>query len=427
MKIGVPKERVEGEQRVALVPETVGELTDEGFGVLVQSGAGRDYNPDEAYEKAGAQIVAKVEDVYEEADVILKVQKPTRAEVRIMRDGTALICLLQGPAFPELVWWLAKGGVTVFSVEAIPHVPQAQNMDALSAMYSIAGYKSVLIGGQYLDKNFPEMQTTVGTTPASKVLVLGAGVAGLRAAATAKSLGADVTVFDPRPETKDPVESLGADFLGEPREETPEEEEPEPTGLPKMLSTMKLFLDPPQNEPAPESKVAEEALANAEVYAGVRSEEELQRDRKLTREALPEADLVISTVLVSGRRAPLLLTRDMVDEMQPGAVVVDLAAEDGGNCEPTEAGRIVEHGKVKVVGAVNVPGSVPAHASQLYSYSMLGFFNHIIQGDEPGLDFSDRITDESCIVYNGEIRHGPTIEALQEIQTEQETEQENTR
>ena len=163
------------------------------------------------------------------------------------------------------------------------------------------------------------------------------------------------------------------------------------------------------------------------MYAGVRGEEELQGDRKLIREVLPEADLVISTVLVSGRRAPILLTRDMVEEMQPGAVVVDLAAEDGGNCEPTEPGRIIEHEKVKVIGPVNVPGSVPAHASQLYSYSMLSFFNHITQGDEPGLDFSDRITDESCIVYNGEIRHGPTIEALQEVQTEQETEQENTR
>ena len=163
------------------------------------------------------------------------------------------------------------------------------------------------------------------------------------------------------------------------------------------------------------------------MYAGVRGEEELQGDRKLIREVLPEADLVISTVLVSGRRAPILLTRDMVEEMQPGAVVVDLAAEDGGNCEPTEPGRIIEHEKVKVIGPVNVPGSVPAHASQLYSYSMLSFFNHITQGDEPGLDFSDRITDESCIVYNGEIRHGPTIEALQEIQTDQETSQENTR
>ena len=263
MKIGVPKERVEGEQRVALVPETVGKLADSGFEVLVQSGAGRDYNPDEAYEKAGARIVPEAEDVYEEADVILKVQKPTRTEVRIMRDGTALICLLQGPAFPELVWWLAKAGVTVFSVEAIPHAPEARNMDALSAMYSIAGYKSVLIGGQYLGKNFPALPTTAGTTPAAKVVVLGAGVAGLRAAATAKSLGAEVTVFDSRPETKEQVESLGADFLGEKREAPPEEEpeEPEPTGLSKVLSTLGLFVDPLRNETATENKAAEEAPA----------------------------------------------------------------------------------------------------------------------------------------------------------------------
>lgn len=427
MKIGVPKERVEGEQRVALLPETVGSLTDAGFEVLVQSGAGRDYSPDEAYARAGAQIASEAEEVYEEADMILKVQKPTRAEVRVMRDGTALICLLQGPAFPELVWWLAKAGVTVFSIEAIPRTPEAQNMDALSAMYSIAGYKSVLIGGQYLGKNFPEMPTTAGTTPAAKVVVLGAGVAGLRAAATARGLGADVVVFDSRPETRGQVESLGATFVGEQEEAPPEEEEPEPTGFYKLMSALKLFVDPLRNETAAENPVADRALDEADVYAGVRSEEELQGDRKLIREVLQEADLVISTVLVPGQRAPILLTRDMVGEMQPGTVVVDLAAEDGGNCEHTEPGRIVEHEKVKVVGPVNVPGSVPAHASQLYSYSMLGFLGHITQGEEPGLDFSDRITDESCIVYNGEIRHGPTIEALQEIQTEQEANQESTR
>lgn len=420
MKIGVPRERVEGEQRVALVPEAVGKLVDEGFEVLVESGAGRDYNPDEAYREAGARIVA-VEDLYEESGMVLKVQKPTRAEVRVMREGTALACFLQGPAFPELAWWLAKAGVTVFSMEAIPRISRAQGMDALSAMESIAGYKSVLIGAQYTIKNFPEMTTAVGTTGAAKVLVLGAGVAGLGAAATARSLGANVTVFDPRPEARDQVESLGATFLEEPQEEPPgKQETPEPTGLSRLLSGLGLFVDPLRNEAAtegtPGSAEQEEASAGAEVYAPLQSDEEQQRDRGLIRGVLGGMDLVISTMLIPDQRAPILLTQGMVREMQPGSVIVDLAAESGGNCEPTEPGRIVEHEKIKVIGPVNVPGSVPAHASQLYSQSMFSFLDHITHNGELALDFSDRITDESCIVHNGEIRHGLTIEALQETQ-----------
>jgi NAD(P) transhydrogenase subunit alpha len=414
VKIGVPKERVEGEQRVALVPETVSRLAGEGFEVLVESGAGRDYNLDEAYEEAGARIVS-VGELYEESEMILKVQKPTRAEVQVMPEGTVLVCFLQGPAFPELAWWLAKAGVTVFSVEAIPRTSRSQGMDALSAMESVTGYKSVMIGAQYMLKNFPEMSTTVGTTPAAKVLVLGAGVSGLRAAATAKSLGADVTVFDARAETKDRVESLGATFLEEPQPQ-PEEEEPEPTGLSKLLSTLNLFIDPLRNETATKGVDPEEALAGADVYARLRSDEEQQRDRGLIREVLGEMDLVISTVLISGQRAPILLTQNMVGDLRPGSVIVDLAAESGGNCEPTEPGRITEHEKVKVIGPVNVPGSVPAHASQLYSHSMFNFLGHITQNGELALDFSDQITDESCIAHNGEIRHGLTVEALQEIQ-----------
>ncbi len=428
VKIGVPKERVEGEQRVALVPETVGKLTDEGFEVLVQSGAGRNYNLDEAYEDAGARIVAKAGELYEEAGVILKVQKPTRAEVQAMREGTVLICFLQGPAFPELVWWLAKAGVTAFSVEAIPRISRAQSMDALSAMGSISGYKSAIIGAEYLGKYFPMMTTAAGTTKAAKVLVLGAGVAGLQAISTARRLGAEVTAFDIRPEVKEQIESLGATFLEE-KQESPaqeEHEEYEPTGLAKFMVALGFnsFAEPPRQKSSRrvqrESASEERPEENTGGYATVQAEEKQQRDRELIRELLKETDVAISTALIPGRRAPILLTREMVEEMRPGSVVVDLAAENGGNCELTDPGAIVDHQQIKIVGPVNLPSSVPIHASQLYSRNMLAFLRHLAPEGELELDFEDEITNGACLAYEGEIRNAPTIEALKELHEEEQ-------
>ncbi|HZY64838.1 MAG TPA: NAD(P) transhydrogenase subunit alpha [Rubrobacteraceae bacterium] len=430
MKIGVPKERVEGEHRVALVPETVSKLVDEGFEVLVQSGAGRNYNLDKAYEEAGARIVSKVAELYEESDVILKVQKPTRAEVRAMREGTVLICFLQGPAFPELVWWLAKAGVTVFSVEAIPRISRAQSMDALSAMGSISGYKSAIIGAEYLGKYFPMMTTAAGTTKAAKVLVLGAGVAGLQAVATAKRLGAEVTAFDIRPEVKEQIESLGATFLEERQESSAQEkeeyEEYEPTGLAKFMVALGFnsFAEPPEPKKAEENGMSEEnEETNTGGYATIQDEEKQQRDRELIREQLKETDVVITTALVPGKRAPILLTKEMVEEMKPGSVVVDLAAENGGNCELTDPGAIVDHQQVKIVGPVNIPSSVPIHASQLYSRNMLAFLRHLAPEGELELDFEDEITDGACIAHDGEIRHAPTIEALKDLQEQAQEEE----
>ena len=431
MKIGVPKERVEGEQRVALVPETVGKLTDEGFEVLVQSGAGRNYNLDEVYEEAGAQIIAKAGDLYEESDVILKVQKPTRAEVRVMREGTALICFLQGPAFPELVWWLAKAGVTTFSVETIPRISRAQSMDALSAMGSISGYKSAIIGAEYLGKYFPMMTTAAGTTKAAKVLVLGAGVAGLQAISTAKRLGAEVTAFDIRLEVKEQIESLGATFLEEKKEapvqKEEEHEEYEPTGLAKFMVALGFnsFAEPPERKKAEGNGTPEEDGDTQDTggYATVQDEEKQQRDRELIREKLKETDVAISTALIPGRRAPILLTKEMVEEMGLGSVVVDLAAENGGNCELTDPGAIVDHQQVKIVGPVNIPSSVPIHASQLYSRNMLAFLRHLAPDGELELDFEDEITNGACITHGGEIRHAPTIEALKELQEEEQKEE----
>ncbi|CAN5680811.1 Re/Si-specific NAD(P)(+) transhydrogenase subunit alpha [soil metagenome] len=429
MKIGVPKERVEGEYRVALVPETVSKLTDEGFEVLVQSGAGRDYNLDVAYEEAGAQIVS-VGEIYGESEVILKVQKPTRAEIRATREGTTLICFLQGPAFPELVWWLAKAGVTVFSVEAIPRISRAQSMDALSAMGSISGYKSAIIGAEYLGKYFPMMTTAAGTTKAAKVMVLGAGVAGLQAISTAKRLGAEVTAFDIRPEVKEQIESLGATFLEEKKEpsaqEKDEPKEYEPTGMAKFMVALGFnsFAEPPrpkriQREVTTEDKEEQ----NTGGYATVQDEEKQQRDRELIREQLKDTDVAISTALIPGRRAPILLTKEMVEEMKPGSVVVDLAAENGGNCELTDPGAIVDHQQIKIVGPVNIPSSVQIHASQLYSRNMLAFLRHLAPEGELELDFEDEITNGSCLAHDGEIRHTPTIEALKDMQEEEQEEE----
>ena len=431
MKIGVPKERVEGEFRVALVPETVGKLTGEGFEVLVQAGAGRDYNLDEAYAEAGARVVS-VGEIYEESDVILKVQRPNRAEVRAMREGTVLICFLQGPAFPELVWWLAKAGVTTFSVETIPRISRAQSMDALSAMGSIAGYKSAIIGAEYLGKYFPMMTTAAGTTKAAKVLVLGAGVAGLQAISTAKRLGAEVTAFDIRPEVKEQIESLGATFLEEKKEAPPREEAEreayEPAGFAKFMVALGFnsFAEPPKSRKSQRTRsssaVEDEAEGNAGGYAAVQAEEKQQRDRALIREKLKETDVAISTALIPGRRAPILLTREMVEEMRPGSVVVDLAAENGGNCELTDPGAIVDHQQVKIVGPVNLPSSVPIHASQLYSRNMLAFLRHLAPEGELELDFEDEITNGACIAHGGEIRHTSTIEALKELHEEAQEE-----
>lgn len=432
MRIGVPKEIVKGEQRVGLVPETVGKLVDQGFEVLVQSGAGRDYNLDEAYEEAGARIVPKAREIYEESDVVLKVQKPTRDEVRAMHEGLALICFLQGPAFPELAWWLAKAGVTVFSVEAIPRISRAQSMDALSSMGSISGYKSAIIAANYLGKYFPMMTTAAGTTKASKVMVLGAGVAGLQAIATTKRLGAEVTAFDIRPEVKEQIESLGATFLDsddEKKEQKPQEreeqEEYEPAGLAKLMVALGFnsFAEPPKRETAAQNgshSQEEEEKADTGGYAQEQSEEKQQRDRELLRARLKEMDVVITTALVPGKKAPILVTREMVEDMQPGSVIVDLAAENGGNCELTDPGAIVDHQQVKIIGPVNLPSSVPIHASQLYSRNMLSLINHLAPEGELELNFEDEITDGACIAHGGEIRQEATNQALADLQKQEE-------
>jgi H+-translocating NAD(P) transhydrogenase subunit alpha len=432
VKIGVPREITEGEERVGLVPETVERLIKEGFEVLVEAGAGRHYNLDENYEEAGATVVQDAGGVYGEADLIVKVAKPTDDEVGMMQEGQILVCFLNGPQHPRLVKRLAERGVTAFSNEAIPRTSAAQSMDALSSMGSIAGYKCALIGANSLGKYVPMLSTAAGTTKAAKVLVLGVAVAGLQAIAIVHRLGGEVFAYDIRPETKEQAESLGASFIDseDEREDEGEEDEfveYEPTGFRKLMSSLGFysFAEPPRDEYVVEGEEEQEDTEEEEGW----SEEKLEEDQRLLRERIKEMDIVITTALVPGRQAPTLVDKEMVESMKPGSIIVDLAAEAGGNCELTEPGETVEHSQVRIIGPVNLPSTMPIHASQLYARNMHNLISHITEDraedkDEhdlrPRLDFEDEIIASTCIAHGGEIRDQATREALEEAPEESE-------
>ena len=419
------------------MPETVGKLIKDGFEVLVESGAGRNYNTDENYEDAGAKIVQEASEVYGEADVIVKVAKPTDEEIGHMHEGQVLVCFINGPMFPQEVKSLAEAGVTVFSNEAVPRTSVAQAMDALSSMGSIAGYKCALIGADTLGKYVPMLTTAAGTTKAANVLVLGVAVAGLQAMSTMDRLGAEVFAYDIRPETKDQAQSLGATFIDSDDEKEDEEEEDgfeeyEPKGFAKLMSSLGFysFAEPSRDEYIVEGEEDDAEDDEDEEEEEGWSQEKLDEDQKLIRERVKEMDMIITTVLVPGKEAPKLVSTEMVESMKPGSVIVDLAAESGGNCELTEAGETVEHENVKVVGVVNLPSRLPIHASQLYSRNMYNFIGHITEdksdedsdGKDPQveLDFEDEIIAAMCIAHDGEIRHDDISEALENASKESE-------
>jgi len=436
VKLGVPREISEGEERVGLVPETVGRLVKEGFEILVETGAGRDYNLDENYEEAGARVVGEAGEVYGEADLIVKVARPTDEEVRQMREGQILLCFLNGPQHPRLVKKLADAGVTVFSNEAIPRTSVAQSMDALSSMGSIAGYKCALIGANALGKYVPMLSTAAGTTKAAKVLVFGVAVAGLQAIAIMHRLGGEVFAYDIRPETKEQTQSLGASFIDSDDEKEDEGEadefvEYEPTGFRKLMTSLGFysFAEPPKDEYVVEGEEETEDGSGEDEEQEGWPKDKLEEDQKLVRERIKEMDIVITTALVPGRQAPTLVDKGMVESMKPGSVIVDLAAEAGGNCELTEPGETVEHSQVRIIGPVNLPSSMPIHASQLYARNMHNLISHITEDraeekDEhdlhPNLDFEDEIIAETCIAHGGEIRDEKTREALEEAPEESE-------
>jgi H+-translocating NAD(P) transhydrogenase subunit alpha len=369
MRIGVPKETAEGEQRVALVPEVVRKLAagDRGIEVLVERGAGAGaLIPDAQYEEAGAQMVPDVSAVYE-ADVVVKVAAPGSEDIGRLRPDVVLIGFLQPLTAGETIRSIAQTGATSFAMEAIPRISRAQSMDALSSQANIGGYKSVLIASTEIGRFFPMLMTAAGTIRPATVLVLGAGVAGLQAIATARRLGAVVQGFDVRAAVKEQVESLGAHFL-----------------------EFDLGGD----------------LEGAGGYAKELTPEQQQRQQELMAEAIGKVDVVITTAAVPGRRAPILVTEEAVKLMKPGSVIVDLAAETGGNCELTEAGQTVVRHDVKILGPLNVPSTMAEHASQLYARNIESLLGLMISPEgELTLDFEDEVIAGACITRDGEIVH----------------------
>ena len=375
MKVGVVKETLPGERRVALVPDTVAKLIAAKLEVAVQTGAGSEaFYSDDGYQKAGATLVPDARAVLSQADAVLKVQPPSLDEVAALKSGAILICFLQPSAHADVVKALATQKVTAFSLELVPRISRAQSMDALSSQAGVAGYKAVLIAANRLGKFFPLLITAAGTVTPSRVLVLGAGVAGLQAIATARRLGAVVEAYDVRPAVKDEVKSLGATFVELPLE----------------------------------------AQAGQGGYAAQQSEEFLRRQRELIGDHVAASDVVITTAAVPGRKAPILVTKDMVARMRPGSVIVDLAADTGGNVELTKPGEAVVTGGVTIDGPRNLASTMPVHASQLYSRNVSTLLLSIVKDGQPNIDFNDEVVKGSCLTNAGELVH-PQAKALLEV------------
>jgi NAD(P) transhydrogenase subunit alpha len=363
MTVSVPKETAAGERRVALVPEVVDRLVKSGVEVVVEAGAGAGaHEPDSAYEAAGAAIGDGFS-----GDVVAKVAPPNSEEIGRLRRGGVLVGFLQPLTAADTVRALADAEVTSFAMEAIPRITRAQSMDALSSQATVTGYLAALIAAQELPRFFPMLTTAAGTVRPAKVLVLGAGVAGLQAIATARRLGAVVQAFDVRSAVKEQIESLGARFLE---------------------------LDM--------------GLENAEAaggYARALTEEEQQRQRELLAEAIGQMDAVISTAAVPGRPAPLLVTEQAVRNMSPGSVIVDLAAESGGNCELTEPGETVVREDVTIVGPLGLASRMADHASSLYARNVQSLLALMVKDGELELDFDDEVIAGACITRDGQIVH----------------------
>ncbi len=371
MKIGIPKEVLEGETRVAVVPNMVAIFKKNKHEVFVEAGAGSVASfGDDEYQRAGATIVKDGVELYRNSEVVLKFQPPRQRpktgkhEVELIPEGAALICFMEPHLYPDAIRKLAERKITCFAMDYVPRITRAQSMDALSSIATIAGYKSVLVASYHLGKIFPLLMTAAGTIPPANVMILGAGVAGLQAIATAKRLGAKVEAFDPRPAVKEQVKSLGAQFI-----------------------EMEII----------------ENVETAGGYAKEQSEAFLQKERDAIASRLPKMDVVITTAQVFGKRAPLLITEDMVKMMRTGSVIVDLAADQGGNCELSQPREIVVKHGVTIIGVVNLANTIPVHASQMYSKNITNLFLHLYHLPEGKLDFTDEITKGACLTHQGEI------------------------
>jgi NAD(P) transhydrogenase subunit alpha len=381
MLIGVPREIASGERRVALVPEVISQLTRAGHRVVIQRDAGKRAGfTDDAYRTAGCDLADSAAEIYGSAQMILKVQRPGRdeasgeAELDMLRPGVVLVGLLQPSGDPALFRQLAERQIIACSMELVPRTSRAQMMDALSSQSTVAGYKAVLIAANALQKFFPMLMTAAGTVRPAKVLVIGAGVAGLQAIATARRIGAVVEAFDTRPVVKEQVQSLGATFI--------------------------------------ELDVHQEDAQDAGGYAKELSKDHIKRERELIHKRALQADVIITTALVPGRRAPLLVDAATVAQMKPGSVIVDLAGEQGGNCELTVPGETVVQHDVTIISPLHISSDLAFHASQMYSKNVAAFVTLLAPRGELELNFKDDIIDAVVITANGEVRHAPTLQRL---------------
>ncbi len=364
LTVGVPKETAPGERLVAQVPEVTSRFVKKGMEVLVESGAGEaSYHSDAEYESAGAKIVDRAGAFG--ADIVLKVQPPDGEEIALLHEGSILVSFLQPLDRPEIAGRLAERGVTAISMELVPRISRAQTMDALSALSSVGGYKATIIAAEMLPKFLPLLTTAAGTVRPANVLVLGAGVAGLQAIATAKRLGARVSGYDIREAAREEVQSLGATFVDLPIEM---QEDKDSGGYAKALEA-----------------------------------EKAKQQTKLLVPFIAKSDVVITTALIPGRRAPILITEEAVHAMQPGSVIIDMAARSGGNCELTKPDETVEVNGVRIVGPRNLPSTMAVHASQLYSRTLMAMVFEFVGEEGFRFDFEDEILKGACVTYNGEV------------------------
>ncbi|MFP4133225.1 MAG: Re/Si-specific NAD(P)(+) transhydrogenase subunit alpha [Halothece sp.] len=375
MKVAVTKEIEVGERRVALIPDVVSRLVKQGWEIDVEAGAGEAaFFSDRDYEQAGATIVSDKATLWQNTDIIVKVSALKEEELPLLPAGKSVVGLLNPFGEPELIQKLGEQGINSFSLELMPRTSRAQSMDALSSQANIAGYKAVLLGASALPKFFPMLTTAAGTIRPATVFVIGVGVAGLQAIATARRLGALVKAFDIRPEVKEQVQSLGGEFV--------------------EMST-------------------EEETTTKDGYAKEVSKDAKQKSQELIAKEVANADVVITTAQVQGKRAPQLVTNDMIKEMKPGSVIVDLAGEQGGNCEPTEAGKDIQmEPGITIIGPINLPSSVPIHASQMYSKNISTLLQYLVKEEQIQLDFDDDIIDSICLTHNGELRNQKVKEIL---------------
>jgi NAD(P) transhydrogenase subunit alpha len=381
MIAGVVKESFQGERRVALVPAMLGPLSKAGAEVVIESGAGVEAGyADDAYTGKGARILPSRRDVIEAAEVLLQVRaygsnlEAGRADLEMLGAGKTVVGMCDPLGEPAAAKEFAGTGATLFSMEMMPRITRAQSMDVLSSMATVAGYKAVLMAADHLPKMFPLMMTAAGTVSPARVFIIGAGVAGLQAISVARRLGAQVTAYDIRDAVKEQIESLGGKFL--------------------------------------EIKLETGGAEDAGGYATSQSEEFYRRQQEMMTATIAESDVVITTAAVPGKKAPVLVTRAMVDAMSPGSVIVDLAAERGGNCEVTKPGETVEHGGVTVLGPANMPSMIPFHASQMYSKNITTFLQHLLEEGELKIDTEDEITRGTLIARGGRVEHPAVLEAL---------------